>query len=118
MNTFQGPVNKLGIVNKTLILITEALGLEATDPKEALIQGLYPPPHNPGGFQWIPVDSSQARLRPDWLVQCPVQSSPFHWTLTGLQATFQSPVKVQWTESLVRVHWNPVESSGVQWNID
>ena len=58
------------------------------------------------GLQWTPVNSSQARLRPDWLVQCPVhwiqvQSSPVHWTLTGLQATFQSPVKVQWTESPV-----------------
>ena len=65
-------------------------------------QGLYPPPRNPYGLQWTPVDSSgfqwpscQARL-------AGAMSSPVHWTHTGLQATFQSPVPVQ---------WSPVESS-------
>ena len=73
--------------------------------------GLYPPPRNPYGLQWTPLDSSGPLARPDWLVQCPVQSSPVHWTHTGLQATFQSPVPVQWTLSTVRVQWSPVESS-------
>jgi len=27
--------------------------------------GLYPPPRNPCGLHWTPLDSSQARLRPD-----------------------------------------------------
>jgi len=74
-------------------------------------RGLYPPPRNPYGLQWTPVDSSGPFVRPDWLVQCPV-----HWTLTGLQATFQSPVPVQWTESPVRVHWSPLESTGLDIN--
>jgi hypothetical protein len=42
-----------------------------------------------------------------------VQSSPVHWTETGLQVTFQSPVEVQGTESPVRVQWSPVESTGL-----
>ena len=56
---------------------------------------------------WNPVDSSAHFSRPNWLVQCPV-----HWTPTGLQATFQSPVPVQLTESQVKVHWSLVESTG------
>ncbi|EDR03491.1 uncharacterized protein LACBIDRAFT_331524 [Laccaria bicolor S238N-H82] len=63
---------------------------------------------------WSPVDSSGPVARPDWLTPCPVQSSPVHWTLTGLQATFLSPVPVHWTLSPVIVHWIPLESSGVQ----
>ena len=68
--------------------------------------GLYPPPCNPYGLRWTPLDSNGPLAKPDWLVQCPV-----HWTHTGLQATFLSPVPVQWTLSTVRVHWSPVESS-------
>jgi hypothetical protein len=67
---------------------------------------------------WTPVDSSglqwpscQARLAgamPSPLNSSPVQSSLVHWTPTGLQATFESPVPVQWTKSPVRVQWSPV----------
>ena len=89
--------------------------------------GLYPPPRNPYGLHWTPLDSSgfqcpfcQAKLagtKPSPLESSPVQSSPVHWTDTGLQATFQSPVPVQWTESPVKVQWSPLESTGFHWNI-
>jgi hypothetical protein len=52
----------------------------------------------------IHVDSSGPLARPDWLVQ-----SPVHWTPTGLQATFGSPVPSESSQS-------PVESSGIQWS--
>ena len=61
------------------------------------------------GLHWIPV-----ALLPGQIGWCNVQSSPVHWTHTGLQATFQSPVPVKWNQSTVRVQWSPVESSGVQ----
>ncbi|EDR02204.1 uncharacterized protein LACBIDRAFT_332543 [Laccaria bicolor S238N-H82] len=51
---------------------------------------------------------------PSPLDSSPVQSSPVHWTLTGLQATFLSPVPVQWTMSPVIVHWIPLDCSGIQ----
>ena len=72
--------------------------------------GLYPPPRNPYGLHWTPLDSSgfqcpfcQAKLagtKPSPLESSPVQSSPVHWT--------ESPVKVQ---------WSPQESTGFHWII-
>ena len=65
------------------------------------------------GLQWTPArpDSGQT----GWYnaQSTGFKSSPVHstWTLTGLQATFQSPVKVQ-SES-TGIHWSPVESSGI-----
>jgi hypothetical protein len=61
-------------------------------------------PVDSSGFQW---PSCQAKLAGG--MPSPVQSSPVHWTETGLQATFQSPVEVQWTESPVRVQWSPLD---------
>ncbi|KIJ96632.1 hypothetical protein K443DRAFT_27048, partial [Laccaria amethystina LaAM-08-1] len=50
------------------------------------------------GLQWIPVALLPGQIG-WWNAQSNgVQSSPVHWTGTGLQATFQSPVEVQWTE--------------------
>ena len=79
------------------------------------------------GLHWTPLDSSgfqcpicQAKLAgtmPSPLESSPVQSSLVHWTPTGLQTTFQSPVTVQWTESPVKVQWSPVESTGFHWII-
>ena len=70
-------------------------------------------------LHWTPLDSTgfqcpfcQAKLagtKPSPLESSPVQSSPVHWTDTGLQATFQSPVPVQWTESPVKVQWSPLD---------
>ena len=58
------------------------------------------------GLQWIPVPifPGQIGWYNAWSTE--VQS-------TGLQATFQSPVPVQWTESPVKVHWSLVESTGL-----
>ena len=65
-------------------------------PNLGRVRGLYPPPHNPCGLHWTPLDSSQARLRPDWLVQCPVQS-------TGLPVDCKPLFRVQSQSSGLRV---------------
>ena len=52
---------------------------------------------------WTPVDFSGSFTRPDWLAQS-----------TGMKATSQSSVPVQWTESPVPVQWRSTAGSPVQ----
>ena len=65
------------------------------------------------GFQCPIFQAKLAGTLPSPLESSPVWSSLVHWTPTGLQATFQSPVTVQWTESPVKVQWSPLDSTGL-----
>ena len=58
------------------------------------------------GLQWTPLDSSGPLARPDWLVQCPVQS-------TGPTLDCKPLFRVQSQSSGL---WVQSESRGVQWN--
>ena len=75
--------------------------------------GLYPPPHNPYGLHWTPLDSSgfqcpicQAKLA--GTMPSPVWSSLVHWTASHFSESSHSPVDWESSQS-------PVESSGVHW---
>ena len=81
-----------------------------------MLWGLYPPPCNPYGLQWTPVDSSglhgiPVALLPGQIGWCNVQSSPVQ--STGLTLDCKPLFRVQSQSSGL---WVQSESSGVQWS--
>ena len=88
-------------------------------------RGLYPPPRNPYGLHWTPLDSTGLQWIPVHILpgqigwykaqstgvqSSPVQSSPLDWHWTASHFSESSPSPVDWESSQ-----SPVESSGLHW---
>ena len=79
-------------------------------PISSSTRGLYPPPHNPYGLHWTPLDSSG--------FQCPICQAKLAGTMpspvwsTGLPLDCKPLFRVQSQSSGLRVQ---SKSSGVQW---
>ena len=69
-----------------------------------ICRGLYPPPCNPYGLHWTPLDF-------DWTLKSGLQSRGSPVDQTGLDWALYQPI---WPGRLgTGIHWSPVESSGV-----